>query len=93
MSNEVNEKVLLKVSPWKRIIHFGLKWKLSLRFIRPYKILERIRPVAYCLALPPKLSKIHDVFHVEMLRTYLSTPDHVIQLEILEVKPNMSYEE
>ena len=55
---EVGDKVFLKVSLWRKILRFGKKGKLSLRFIRPYEVLERIGPVAYHLALPPKLAKI-----------------------------------
>ena len=50
---EVGDKVFLKVSPMRKILWFGKKGKLSLRFIRPYEVLERIGPVAYRLALPP----------------------------------------
>ena len=61
---QTGDKVFLKVSPSKKILRFGRKGKLSLRFIRPYEIIERIKPVAYRLLLPPKLEKIHNVFHV-----------------------------
>ena len=67
---EVGDKVFLKVSPWRKILRFGKKGKLSPRFIGPYNILERIGPMAYRLALPPELAKLHDVFHVSMLRKY-----------------------
>ncbi|KAA3480900.1 receptor-like protein kinase [Gossypium australe] len=43
-----------------------------------YEIIERIRPIAYRLALPIKLEKNHNVFHVSMLRRYRSDPSHVI---------------
>ena len=66
----VGDKVFLKVSPWKKVLRFGKKGKLSPRFIGPYEILERVGPVAYRVALPPELSKIHNVFHVSMLRRY-----------------------
>ena len=39
---EVEDKVFLKVSPWRKILRFGKKGKPSPRFIRPYEILERI---------------------------------------------------
>ena len=67
---EVRDKVFLKVSPWKKILGFGKKGKLSPRFIETYEILERIGPVAYRLALPLELANLHDVFHVSMLRKY-----------------------
>ncbi|KAA3474098.1 DNA/RNA polymerases superfamily protein [Gossypium australe] len=64
---EVGDKVFLKVSPWKKILRFGQKGKLSPRFIGMYEIIERAGPVAYRLMLPPELEKIHNVFHVSML--------------------------
>ncbi|KAA3465280.1 DNA/RNA polymerases superfamily protein [Gossypium australe] len=42
----VGDKVFLKVSPWKKVLHFGRKGKLSPRYIRPYEIIERVGPVA-----------------------------------------------
>ena len=67
---EVGDKVFLKVSPWKKVLRFGKKGKLSLRVIGPYEVLERIGPVVYRLALHLKLAKLHDIFHVSMLRRY-----------------------
>ena len=69
--------VLLKVSSWKKILRFGRKGKLSPRFIGPYEILERVGPVAYRLALPRELAKLHAVFHVSMLRRYCSDTSHI----------------
>ncbi|KAG8488614.1 hypothetical protein CXB51_016591 [Gossypium anomalum] len=60
----VGDKVFLKVSPWKKVLRFGRKGKLTPRFIRPYEIVERIGPIAYRLALPSELQRINDVFHV-----------------------------
>ena len=61
---EVGDLVLLKVSPWKGVLRFGKKGKLSTRFIGPFEILKRVGKVAYELALPPNLQHIHNVFHV-----------------------------
>ena len=67
---KVGDKVFLKVSPWKKVLRFGRKGKLSSRYIRPYEITERIKLVAYQLALSSELEKIHNVFHVSILRRY-----------------------
>ena len=55
--------------------------------------MERVGPVAYKLALPPELDKIHNVFHVSMLRRYRSDPSHILPAESVDVQPNLSYEE
>ena len=60
------------------MVQFGKKGKLSPRYIRPYQITERDGEVAYRLELPPDLSKVRNVFHVSMLRHYVSNPSHVI---------------
>ena len=77
----MGDKVLLKVSPWRKILRFGQKGKLIPRFIGPYEILERIGLVAYQLALPPKLAKLHDVFHVSMLWRYCSDGSHILPVQ------------
>ena len=60
--------VFLKVAPWKHVIRFRMKGKLAPRYIEPYKIIEIIGTVAYRILLPPLLDRIHNVFHVSMLR-------------------------
>lgn len=58
-------------------------------FIGPYKILKRIGPVAYKLELPLELDRIHNVFHVSMLRQYQFDPSHVVLIKEIEVRPNL----
>ena len=82
---EVGDKVFLKVSPWKKILRFGRKGQLSPRFIGPYEVLERVGPIAYHLALPTELAKLHDVFHVSMLRRYRSDPSHILPVQDIQV--------
>ena len=72
---------------------FGRKGNLSPRFIGPYEITERVGSVAYHLALPSKFEKIHDVFHVSMLRRHRSDSSHVIAPSEVEISLDMTYGE
>ena len=86
-------KSVLKVSPWKKVMRFGKKGKLNPRFIGPYEVIEKKTkgPVAYRLALPPDLEKMHNVFHVSMLRRYRSDPSHVVSTKTIELRPDLTY--
>ena len=48
-------------------MRFGKQGKLSSRYIRIFKVLERVGMIAYRLALPPSLSSVHTVFDDSML--------------------------
>ena len=82
---EVGDKVLLKVSPMKGVMRFGKKGKLSPKYIGPYEILARVGKVAYRLALPMELEKVHNVFHISQLRRYVPDATHILQPEIIEL--------
>ena len=51
----------------------------------PFEILEWIGPIAYKLALPPSLSRIHNVFHVLVLRKYIPNIVHVLNWKNLQI--------
>nr|GEW87551.1 putative reverse transcriptase domain-containing protein [Tanacetum cinerariifolium] len=85
---EVGDKVMLKESPWRDVIRFGKRGKLSPRYIRPFKVIERIRPVAYKLELPDKLRGIHNTFHVYNLKRYFLNDDVVIPLDEFNLTKN-----
>ncbi|XP_073153876.1 uncharacterized protein [Henckelia pumila] len=89
----VGDHVFLKVSPMKGVMRFGKRGKLNPRYIGPFEILERIGTLAYRLALPPSLSKVHNVFHVSMLRRYVSNPSHDLDFEPLQLSPELAFEE
>ena len=73
-------------------MRFGRKGKLSPRFIGQFEVVEKVGPVAYRLALSPELENIHNIFHVSMLRRYRSNPSHVVSSEIIQLRPDLTYE-
>ncbi|XP_076932733.1 uncharacterized protein LOC143598391 [Bidens hawaiensis] len=89
----VRDHVLLKVSPWKGVVRFGNKGKLSPRFVGPFKILERIGPVAYKLKLPVELSNVHPVLHVSNLKRCLAKGNFQIPLHEVHIDETMHFVE
>ena len=85
--------MFLKVSPWKKIFRFGRKGKPSPRFIGPYEILERVGPVAYRLALPLELAKLHDVLHLSMLQRYRYDTSHILPVQDIRVQEDFTFDE
>ena len=77
--------VFLKISHIKVVIRFGKREKLTARYFRPFEIRLRVGEVAYRLVLLPELSQIHPVFHVSMLRKYISNPSHALQSQALNL--------
>jgi hypothetical protein len=90
---KVGDLVYLKVSPMKGIKRFGIKGKLSPRYIGPFKILSQNRSVAFELELPAKLKKVHNVFHVSQLRKCLIAPEDSITHDDLDLQADLTYEE
>jgi len=78
-------QVFIRIKPFKSSFRMGKGTKLSPRFVGPFTILERIGPVAYKLELPSHLRKMHNVFHVSMLRKYVPDPSHVLKFDKLQV--------
>jgi hypothetical protein len=90
---EVGDSVMLKISPWKGVVRFGKGNKLSPRYTGPFKIVERIGPVAYRLDLPAELSAVHHTFHVSNLKKFVSEETPVIPLEEIQIDKNMQFSE
>nr|GEW88879.1 hypothetical protein [Tanacetum cinerariifolium] len=89
----VCEYVLLKVSPWKGVIRFGKKGKISLRFVGPFEIVKKVGPVAYRLDLPEELNGVHDMFHMSNLKKCLADPTLQVPLDEIQVDAKLNFME
>ncbi|GKC37971.1 putative reverse transcriptase domain-containing protein [Tanacetum coccineum] len=88
---QVRDKVLLKVSPWKGVIHFDKREKLNPQYIGPFKILAKVRIVAYRLELLEQLSRVHSTFHVSNLK--LSDETLVIPFDEIQINDKLHFVE
>jgi len=93
ISFQVGEHVYLRVSPMKGVQRFGVKGKVAPRYVGPFPIIERCGPVAYRLELPAQLSSVHNIFHVSQLRKCLRVPTKIIEMENVQLEPDLVYPE
>nr|GFA62905.1 putative reverse transcriptase domain-containing protein [Tanacetum cinerariifolium] len=68
MEFQVGDTIMLKVSHWKGVVRFGKREKVNPRYVRPFRVLERVGDVAYKLDLPEELSRVHNTFHMSNLK-------------------------
>ena len=74
--------MFVKVKPRKSSFKLGICAKLASRYCGPFDILARVGLVAYQLALPPNL-RIHNVFHISILKKYIHDATHVIDWNLI----------
>ncbi|GJW13012.1 putative reverse transcriptase domain-containing protein [Tanacetum coccineum] len=89
----VGDKVMLKVSPWKGVVHFGKRGKLNPRYVRPFKVLEKVGEVAYKLELLEELSRVHNTFHVSNLKTCHADEPLAVPLDGLHFDDKLQFVE
>nr|GEV78345.1 putative reverse transcriptase domain-containing protein [Tanacetum cinerariifolium] len=87
----VGDMVMSKVSPWKGVICFGKREKLSPRYVGPFKIIDRVGPVAYKLELPRELQGIHNTFYVSNLKKCLADENMIIPLEKIQLDDKLHF--
>ncbi|GKC65620.1 hypothetical protein Tco_1098218 [Tanacetum coccineum] len=93
MEFQVGDKVMLKVSPWKGVVRFGKRGKLNPRYVRPFKVLEKVVFVAYKLELPQELSRVHNTFHVSNLKKCYADEPLAVSLDGLHFDDKLQFVE
>ncbi|GJS06444.1 putative reverse transcriptase domain-containing protein [Tanacetum coccineum] len=93
MEFQVGDKVMLKVSPWKGVIHFGKRGKLNPRYVGPFKVLGKVGEVAYKLELPEELSRVHNTFHVSNLKKCYADEPLAVPLDGLHFDDKLQFVE
>nr|GEY92406.1 putative reverse transcriptase domain-containing protein [Tanacetum cinerariifolium] len=88
---QVGNKDLLKVSPWKGVIRFGKEWKLSPRYIVPFKVLAKVGTIACRFKLPQQLRRVRSTFHVSNLKKCLSDESLVISLDEIHIDDKLHF--
>ncbi|GKC08717.1 putative reverse transcriptase domain-containing protein, partial [Tanacetum coccineum] len=90
---QVGDKVMLKVSPWKGVVHFGKQGKLNPGYVGPFKVLGKVGEVAYKLELPEELSRVHNTFHVSNLKKCYAVEPLAVLLDGLHFDDKLQFVE
>ncbi|GJX00587.1 hypothetical protein Tco_0184500, partial [Tanacetum coccineum] len=93
MEFQVGDIVMLKVSPWKGVVRFGKQGKLNPRYVRPFKVLEKVGAISYKLELPQELSKVHYTFHVSNLKKCYADKPLAVPLDGLHIDDKIHFVE
>ncbi|GKD58051.1 putative reverse transcriptase domain-containing protein [Tanacetum coccineum] len=93
MEFQVGDSVMHKVLPWKGVVHFGKREKLYPRYVRPFKVLEKVGAVAYKLELPQELSEVHNTFYVSNMKKCRTNEPLVVPLDGLHIDDKLHFVE
>ncbi|GJS56722.1 putative reverse transcriptase domain-containing protein [Tanacetum coccineum] len=93
MEFQIEDKVMLKVSPWKGVVRFGKRGKLNPRYVGTFKVLERIGFVSYKLEFLEELSRVHNTFHVSNLKKCYANEPLAVPLDGLHVDDKLQFVE
>jgi hypothetical protein len=88
---EVGDHIYLRVYPMKGVHHFGMKGKLTPRYIGPYPIIDKYGLLSYQVDLPSKLSGVHNVFHVSQLKRCTKPPTDVVVEDTIPLELDFTY--
>jgi hypothetical protein len=87
---KVGEHVFLKVKEKRSSLILGSCSKMAARYYGTFEILEKIGPFAYMLAFLASM-RVHNVFHVSLLRKYVPFHNHIIDWTVIEVEHDWDF--
>ncbi|GJX03906.1 putative reverse transcriptase domain-containing protein [Tanacetum coccineum] len=93
MKFQVGDSIMLKVLPWKGVVHFGKRGKLNPRYVGPFKVLEQVGSIAYKLEHPQELSRVHNTFHVSNWKKCYADEPLAVLLDGLHFDDNLHFVE
>nr|GEV06190.1 hypothetical protein [Tanacetum cinerariifolium] len=88
-----NDVISEDTSVEQGVVRFGKREKLNPRYVRPFKVLNKVGAIAYKLELPQELSRVHNTFHVSNLKKCYSDDQIVIPLVGLQVDDKLHFVE
>ncbi|GKD21683.1 hypothetical protein Tco_1223386, partial [Tanacetum coccineum] len=91
MEFQVGDRFMLKVSPWKGVVHFGKRGKLNPRYVGPFKLLEKVGAVVYKFELPQDLSRVYNTFHVSNLKKCYAGEPLAVLLDGLHIDDKLHF--
>ncbi|GJV45117.1 putative reverse transcriptase domain-containing protein [Tanacetum coccineum] len=91
MEFQVGDRVMLKVSPWKGVVHFAKRGKLNPRYVGHFKVLAKVGAIAYKLELPQEFSRVHSTFHVSNLKKCYSDEPLAVLFEGLHIDDKLCF--
>ncbi|GJT13142.1 putative reverse transcriptase domain-containing protein [Tanacetum coccineum] len=93
MEFQVGDRVMLKVSPWKGVVHFRKWGTLNPRYVGPFRVLEKVKAITYKLELPQELSMVHNTFHVSNLKKCYAKEPLAAPLDGLHIDDKLHFVE
>jgi hypothetical protein len=81
----------LSVIPLKSSNKFCKGVKFSLRYVGTFKIIKKLGPTTYFLALPSTLDCMHDVLNESSFHHYILHHSHIIDLSYLHMSDEREF--